>query len=42
MRGEDFFQAFSLADSLETPPRAWGRHQYIVKELYLNTTYWDY
>ena len=32
-RGEDCLAAGRVMNELETPPRAWGRHQYIVKDL---------
>ena len=37
VRGEDKMENIWLDRYPETPPRAWGRHQYIVKEQYPTT-----
>lgn len=36
VRGEDDETCFTLVFDVETPPRAWGRHQHIVKEREFN------
>ncbi len=36
VRGEDHMKAGSISGLSETPPRAWGRHQHIVKEREFN------